>query len=330
MSYRKEFATAVGTLACAVGIGFVMQSSEVSQKRYGNMVQRLDVHPVSFPLASSTALLEVKGITLTAGEFDKTVPVPDADTQVVRILQPISTLEAPSRPQVSPLANCEILADASPVAGAMVSLSLTATCLPNERISVYHNGLVFSEVTGGDGTLTLKVPALARDATFIIAFTNGEGAVAKAQVDELEDFERAVVQWRGETGLQIHAFEYGAGFGEEGHVWSEAPRDVTAAVTGKGGFITQLGNPSVQDPLMAEVYSFPSKTADLSGTVQLSVEAEVIEANCGREIEAQAIEISGFVASDTRNMSLSVPTCEARGTFLVLNNLLQDLTVAAR
>ena len=69
-------------------------------------------------------------------------------------------------------------------------------------------------------------------------------------------------------------------------------------------------------------------TAAQEGDVALSVEAEVSEANCGLEIEAQALELRGSGQVKTQNLTLAVPDCDAVGSFLVLNNLLQDLKVA--
>ncbi|KKK94445.1 hypothetical protein LCGC14_2682800, partial [marine sediment metagenome] len=127
---------------------------------------------------------------------------------------------------------------------------------------------------------------------------------------------------------ELHAREFGADYGDAGHVWSGAPRDMTAAVLGEGGFMTRNGDTDTSDPLMAEVYSFPVAAAGQEGDVALSVEAEVSEANCGLEIEAQALELRGSDQVKTQNLTLAVPDCDAVGNFLVLNNLLQDLKVA--
>ena len=72
----------------------------------------------------------------------------------------------------------------------------------------------------------------------------------------------------------------------------------------------------------------PKGMSAQSGIVDLSVETEVTSMNCGLEIEAQSFEvIDGDVKS--RNLTLAVPDCDAKGSFLVLNNLVEDLTVAS-
>ena len=92
--------------------------------------------------------------------------------------------------------------------------------------------------------------------------------------------------------------------------------------------MTRNGDIEASEPLMAEVYSFPVAKTAQEGDVALSVEAEVSEANCGLEIEAQALELRGDDPVKTQNLTLAVPDCDAVGNFLVLNNLLQDLKVA--
>lgn len=92
--------------------------------------------------------------------------------------------------------------------------------------------------------------------------------------------------------------------------------------------MTVNGDLSAAEPLVAEVYTFPAAMENTDARVALTVEAEVIQANCGQEIEAQSIELLGDATLRTRDLSVAVPDCDAVGSFLVLNNLLQDMKVA--
>lgn len=230
---------------------------------------------------------------------------------------------------MQPEASCEITATARAVAAAMVKLTLSAPCLPQERVTVHHEGMLFSQSTDEAGRFDITVPAMAEDATFVVAFTNGDGAVAQTTVEELADFERVALQWKGDTGFELHAREFGADYGSEGHVWSGAVRDMTYAVTGQGGFISLLGDPDVPDGLRAEVYTFPARAVQNSGDVALSVETEVGNNNCEQEIEAQTLQTFSGKDITTRKLTLSVPDCDAAGNFLVLNSLFEDLKVAS-
>ncbi len=338
MQYRKQIIMTGATLAIAVGIGFVMQRSQSAQTLYGEKPS-----PRGEVLANAkAAFLNVEDIVLTSAEFGTTIHKPEREAEVIQAAAPvITTPDAEDLPQIQSQpkedtlagdleaeADCPITAQARPVAAAMVNLTLTAPCFPNERLTVHHSGLLFNQTTDAQGALEITLPALAENATFIVAFSNGEGTVAQTTVEELADFDRVAVNWKGDTGFELHALEYGADYGEEGHVWSGAMRDMSFAVTGEGGYISRLGDATVPDGLMAEVYTFPSTHAQRAGNVDLSIEAEVAERNCGLEIEAQSLQMQGGGEIVSKDLTLSVPDCEAAGNFLVLNNLFEDLKVA--
>lgn len=331
MTRIKGMATAAGTLALAVGIGFVMQKSDTAEKLYGNAPAEPSLDAQE-GVKTSNAILDVQAITLTSGELETDIAVPEAEADVIKVSTP-PVLEAPVVPdaatQAEPEMACEMTASARPVAAAMVKLTMEAACLPGERVTIHHNGMIFTQTTSDAGKLDLTVPALAENAVYILAFTNGEGAVAQTFVEELKDYDRVVLQWKGATGFQIHAREYGANYGEAGHVWEEAPGEMADAVTGQGGYMVRMGDSSAPDALLAEVYTFPAAATDRDGAVALSVETEVTDINCGLEIEAQTLEVLDGGEMQTRNLTLAVPECEAAGSFLVLNNLIQDLKVAA-
>ena len=63
MARMKEIATAAGTLACALGIGYVMQSSDAATARYGSdaAVKEQELRRLS----NENAVLEVEDIVPT-------------------------------------------------------------------------------------------------------------------------------------------------------------------------------------------------------------------------------------------------------------------------
>ena len=334
MSRRREILTVAGTLACAAGIGFVMQSSDVAEARYGSGAET--AQPVK-GASVNDAILDVQDITLTSAEITASPNLPAADPEVTTANAPQSQLSEPDVPTLAETATaepvtpaCDVIATARPVAAAMVDLQMTAACFPNERVTVHHNGMIFTETTSDTGEVSLTVPALAEEAVFIFAFANGDGGVAQTTVEELKNFSRAVLQWKGNAGFEIHAREFGADYGQPGHLWRETPGAISDAVAGTGGVLMQLGDTAAADPFLAEVYTFPRDTAGKTGSIALSVETEVTAANCGVEIEAQSLEVQGEGQIRTQNLTLPVPACDAVGSFLVLNNLLQDLKVASR
>lgn len=321
MSQVRRIVTAGGTLACALGIGYIMQSGDTAE-------QRISQH--SKELTDVGQIMDVQEIELTSASIlpravRPSTPELDAVTQASfdagtpEVVTQDTSLEP----------SCEITVSATPAAAAMVDIALDAPCFTNERLTILHEGLIFTQVTDDAGQLDVTVPALQEQAVFIMAFSNGDGAVVKSQISSMSFYDRAVVQWKGGSGFQMHAREFGADYDSEGHVWAGSPRSAEYAATGRGGFLTTLGDENAPDPMMAEVYTFPSGMMSGNGEVDLSIEAEVTSSNCAQEIDAQSFETIKGGDIISRNISLIVPSCDAMGDFLVLNNLLQDLKVAS-
>lgn len=311
-----------------------MQSSETAEQRYG-AAQTLDISDGNdsdnsefVSLSSNTdTFLEVQEIRLTSSQIDKpNIEVPQKE-EIHVALATTTALESPAPDVPMPELQCELVAHSKPAKAAMIDLKLTAPCLPNERVTVHHRGMMFTETTTADGILETTIPALDENALVIFAFSNGDGAVTQLQVPELNQYKRTAIQWKAGTGFELHAREFGADYGDAGHVWKEAARDLNATNNAQG-FLVHLGDHSIAESLVAEIYTFPISTSDSEGSVDLSLEAEVTALNCGQEIEAQSLElIDGDVKSN--DLTLAVPDCDAKGSFLVLNNLVEDLKVAS-
>ncbi|WP_136441970.1 translocase [Pacificoceanicola onchidii] len=336
MARLKSYILGGATLGCAMAIGYIMQ--------YGFALP-------GGQQTSDAGAIEVTDITLTTSglgaprapltgaqpEFDG--PLGSEPVRVAAAADPqasdismAKTVTVPGGRSTTPIPppECAISMEATTSAGAMVSLAVDAPCNANERVTIHHHGMMFTDVMAEDGSLNIAVPALTENALFIAAFSNGEGATASAEVTSLAFYDRVAVQWKGDTGLQLHAREFAADYFTTGHVWAESSGDLAAAANGEGGFLVRLGETNAPDALMAEVYTFPSGTAKKSGDILLSVEAEVTEVNCDAQVEAQTLDVRGGEALRVGDLTLEIPACDSVGDFLVLKNIVQDLKVAAR
>lgn len=213
---------------------------------------------------------------------------------------------------------------------ALVMLTLTAPCRGDERITVRHGALEFTGKVDPLGSYQVRLPAMAANATFTVTFDDGEAFSAADEVPNVTEFERVALVSNAGSGLQIHALEFGAQYGEPGHVWADAPGDPLLAPLDGSGFMLQLGDDSVADPILAQVYTFPRDGASEAGVVRLSVEAEVTLANCASEVSGFTIEPGLDGAPTPVAMTVEMPDCEAVGEYLVLKNLLRDLRIASR
>jgi len=358
MSKTKQYVTAATTFSVALGIGFVMQYGDAVASRWGadrpvagpstrtTLPDRLIV-PVSASVAVPTTLAlpnarsvqetvaSVLPVDIETPSYDIAIasPVAVPDQIVLAAVEetlPPPTIEMVEADPVELVESCEISLTATPIDLAMVDLHLSSPCRTDAVVAIHHQGMMFNEITGPEGDLSVKVPALSAEAFFIAAFDDGDGAVAVTGVNEVELYDRAVLQWQGEDDVQLHALEFGATYGEPGHVWSASAADAAIAADGQGGFLTQLGNAAAPQALMAEVYTYPSGLSARGGAIALSVEAEVTARNCGRKVEAQSIQVGPDIVVKTIDVALTMPDCTAQGDYLVLKNMFEDLTLAAK
>lgn len=337
----RKFAVAGTTFSVALGIGFVMQNGDALAARFSD-APTAPVPPAAEapPLVQAAVVIAPEAPVVATPEptaarpaIIDAVPTMPAEPWAPALavaLESEPEVVAPPEPAIAALPDCPIALTATTLPAAMVRLDLSAPCLPDQMARIHHQGMMFTILTAPDGTASVTVPALVEGAVFVVDLGEGEGAVAVAEVPDLALVDRAVLQWQDTDGLGIHALEFGAGYGSDGHVWAGHPRAADAAMLGQGGFLILLGDPTLQGAMLAEVYTYPTGMTSREGQVALSVEAVVTTANCGLEIAAQSIQIAAGAETVAADLTMSMPGCDAVGEILVLSNMLTDLTLAAR
>ncbi|WP_170606431.1 hypothetical protein [Ruegeria arenilitoris] len=302
----RNYVTMGGTVACALAIGYLMQNGSAGRADQVEAVGELTESDQASVLAG------LERITLTSSPTPSHSPTLAFGPQ--RGLQ---------RAQPVPQTNCSLNARATAAPDASARLTLKAPCHQNEQVQILHSGLTFTASTDANGTLKLTVPALSEYAIFLISFGDDKGTVATTHVPDIEAFERVALQWQGETELQLHALEFGASYGDDGHVWASSESNGT-------GSVIHLGQPENSGTRQAQIYSYPNGPETPTGEIALSLEAEVTESNCGSALNVQTLELRGDRRLRSRDLTVTLPDCSTSEDFLVLNNLLQDLTIAAK
>ncbi|WP_345229502.1 hypothetical protein [[Roseibacterium] beibuensis] len=253
-------------------------------------------------------------------------PTPDAAPARI----PDAAAVTSEDPQLSPLGlPCGLTVDATAQPAAMVALDILSPCQPDTTVTVEHSGLTITARTDALGLLTLDIPAFETPAFFTVRMGDGTEDSLLVPLADLRAYDRIGVSWAGHAALSLHAMEFGARFGEEGHVWAETPRTPAAALDGTGGFLTQLGDPTMDDPMLAQVYTLPRDTLSEGDSVRLSLDAEITAANCGDPAEARTLRAEAAGRVEVTPLTFTHPGCDAVGDFLVLQNLLGDVRLAS-
>lgn len=306
----RNYVTMGGTVFCALAIGYLMQNGSAAQPDTGETR-----HAMAATSGEGAVIAGLQGIVLTSSS-------PSRDSGNGAALPTRRTVR-PEQSQAKPQVNCAISARAFAAPNASARLTVKAPCNGDQAVELHHSGMTFTGMTDARGNLDVTIPALSEYAIFLVSFDDKVGTAATTHIPDIAEFERIALQWHGDTDLQLHALEFGAGYGQAGHVWANSETDST-------GQVVHLGLADAGQAKNVELYSFPAGSTDQSGTVALTVEAEVTEANCGRDLSVQSLELRSDRRLRSRDLTLTLPDCGSGNDFLVLNNLFQDLTIAAK
>ncbi|WP_420568922.1 hypothetical protein [Thalassovita sp.] len=330
----SSIALSFGAVAVAIGSGYFMENSAptVSSNIMPSPILVAAMPPADPQPAPQS---DLRNVELTASplpeipaDIFQELNMPSQGIQRVAVTE--KEIVVPQPVEVQGGFSCSIEMTAEPTIAAMVNIEIRSACLPGTRVTLHHNGLMITEMTDDQGELFLTMPALSETSVFIADFGQDNSAITTVQVPSLRFYDRAVVQWQGVASLHLHALEFGAQFGEDGHIWDQHTGDLEKTIHGESGFLSLIGDPALPEGMQAQVYTFPSGTTSRVGDIQLEIEAEVTDATCGREISAQSLQISEASVPRVQELQLTMPDCDAIGDFLVLKNVLEDLKVAAK
>ena len=273
------------------------------------------------PLASASVVPRMPMATATPG------PDPVAPMMAQAVLEaPAGVDAAPMDPQLQAELNaCAVWLVVTPAADSMLEASVYAPCDREAPVTLSHAGLRFDARIGADGQMMLMVPALVEEATVTLTFADGREHADTTIVPDLTQIERVALHWQGPATLSLHAYEFGAAWGEPGHVHAGSLR---ASPDAGQGFVTALGDPMLGSGNQVQVYSFPRGQSARTGQVILEIEIPVTDASCGQPLNVQAIEVHGTATVQIRQISLDVPACDGNGGYVVLPGILPDLQIA--
>jgi hypothetical protein len=223
-------------------------------------------------------------------------PLVGYQIQPVAVTRAETTPETPVLPAKTPAGDgdCPISLDLFADADAMLSLSLLAPCHPNEGVVLRHAGLSVTYQTTATGSLFVDIPALDMSGEVTLRFLDSSEISASAEVPELSELRRFALQWVDGDSFSLS---------------TNAP-------------VMILGTVATALPMYALVATLPSEDTPLA------IEVPVTTASCGREALGAAYFSEGGRLS-VADLSMAMPECDAGGGFVVLNNPIADMKLAA-
>lgn len=326
MDIKRTATRGIAILAVALAAGHLVQTM-AANKAADRALAKADLAPKEIVPLAAGAEATAKAATLqdvVAPKIDLAALPPLPARLPEPIFLPASVVpESPVQPEVADV--CATSLDLLVEPPALIGLTLLAPCHINERVVLRHAGLAVTARTTATGALFTTLPALDKSGEIEVLFADGQSVAAAIEVPELAALHRFAIQWQDKDAFQLHAFENGASYGQPGHIYAEATDQPTAGVPLKGGFMSVLGDPTTDSPLLAQVFTFAD---DASTKTRLTIEAAVTDTTCDRELLGETLNSVGG-RTEITDLTLAMPACDAIGDYLVLNNPAPDMNIAA-
>lgn len=171
------------------------------------------------------------------------------------------------------LAACTPTLSTRPGQGGMVRIDVEADCHASRTFALLHAGLEFGGRVSADGVAEMEIPVLEISPEISARFDDGAVATAPLNFDlrAVEQTHRVAIAWTAAVNLDLHAFEYSAGFGADGHVWEQNPREFRDVRRPGGGFHSSFPA-AVIDGQSIEVYTFWANRRTQPGFMRIVVD----------------------------------------------------------
>ncbi|MEO0912396.1 MAG: hypothetical protein AAFY59_05320 [Pseudomonadota bacterium] len=251
------------------------------------------------------------------------------EQEVAALTPPEAEEEAvPAAPEPPVALDCGIDMALQAQVGAEVVASILSPCRPDTQFEVTHAGLAFSATTDAEGMANVVIPALTDDVDVKISFEDGAEAEGSIAVTDLRKVTRVAVTWDADIDFDLHALEFGAQVGADGHVWVGAPGDYRSARRGGGGYMMSLG-PLTGPGLRAEVYTLFQTSRTKEGFVDLSLKLAGFGAECDDAPVIRTLRTEGEGIERDRDITFSLSGCE-NAADIVVPNTIRDIRISRR
>lgn len=303
MNRLRKLTLVCGTVGIAVGAGHLVEQR-------GAAVPTL-VEPVSAGPAE-TAASPVRMATFMTPDLPQAPGAAPAPVVQAALSDPAGTPVAPVMNIVLPppaapdtvaaapapaVPDCTAALQLIPLPGGELSVWLKAPCAAGARVELRQEGLALAYRTLPSGNLFVTLPALSDRPMVAARLPDGDTVIATTSVPDLAGLRRLGVAW-------------GAG-------------DAFQLISDDGEKPVMLGDPEADKAMVAAMLTLPS------GAAAPAFEAAVTPATCGRVMTGSVVVQDG-ASVRVSDLTLAMPACDAVGDILVLNNLLPDVTLAAR
>lgn len=188
--------------------------------------------------------------------------------------------------------------------GGQMRIRVAAPCHKNETVQISYGGAELIRRLDAWGSLDFALDCFVGSSSQVeVRLADGTRRTFAARANDLDNVSKVALIWHAPVNLDLHVFEYGAGFDKPGHVWASAAGSqgaarINAQAERKGhGYLSAADTEkTVGDKV--EVYTFFHNDEQSSGSIALALDYETrgdkpSGATCGRgalaEIDFQVV-----------------------------------------
>ncbi|MFT7523381.1 MAG: hypothetical protein ACI92A_001240, partial [Candidatus Paceibacteria bacterium] len=149
-------------------------------------------------------------------------------------------------------------------------------------------------------------------------------------VQELIYIDRVAVLWKNDFAAELHALEFGALTSSKGDIWQGHPGNLDIAQRYGGGFVTRLGDQTLYQANLVEIYSLPISDNVQSGVIDFHVTVWSGTQNCNENRIMQSLRSRQGRLVGATGLEFRLPDCGNNPQSIVLKNVVRDLIIAER
>lgn len=187
--------------------------------------------------------------------------------------QEVEAQKLPPAPAAASAGDCTPAFSSRPGQGGMVRVSLIADCYASRPFVFLHAGLEFGARFDANGVAEMELPVLEIAPEISARLEDGTVVTAPLNIDirSVEQTHRVAISWTAPVNLDLHAFEYSAGYGADGHVWEQNPRQFRDVRRPGGGFHSSYPA-TTNEGQSIEVYTFWANRRTRPGFMRIAVD----------------------------------------------------------
>ena len=166
-----------------------------------------------------------------------------------------------------------------PQPAGRIEVNVQAPCLAGRSVTFTYAGHEFIRTAGADGVLAFTLDLFEGAQPFTLRLDDGTTSDIDLSAVDLTGISKVAVLWSVPVNLDLHALEYLAPRGGEGHVWAKAPSSLEAATKASRegsrgrGFIS-MDDAGAGNGVHAEVYTFLHNKSQRHGAITLLIDYE--------------------------------------------------------